>query len=408
MTREMAGQEHNPILTCTRWRSPAQTLILEVRSSPPSNGYASFNVPFEINAGFPSGFRGGVFWNGRSEGELPLFGAATRHIGDEVFKDVAQKALYGKYLGPVADQALNPFLNDVEQNDSERGVCRSVKLATYAPLFKKAWGEPINCTAEVLDKDYKRIAVALAAYQSSSEVNSFSSKRDMALRNEADGAFPLKGLTAKENRGHDLFYNTLLNPKPGLPVTNCALCHSNAVGLDTGVEPLQTYTDFSYHVIGVPANPEIPGYPILNEGLEDHTGVALTVGAQKTPTLRNVDKRVRKGFVKAYTHNGWFKSLESIVHFYNTGALLSTASSFGITRCRGDVTEEVALRLNCWPAPEFPNAPLLALTPIPIGPGLTFTLIGDMGLTAEDEAALVAYLKTFTDYDTPEEPPPYK
>jgi hypothetical protein len=40
------------------------------------------------------------------------------------------------------------------------------------------------------------------------------------------------------------------------------------------------------------------------------------MGKMKVPTLRNVDKRPSAGFVKAYGHNGYFKSLESIVRFY--------------------------------------------------------------------------------------------
>jgi cytochrome c peroxidase len=36
------------------------------------------------------------------------------------------------------------------------------------------------------------------------------------------------------------------------------------------------------------------------------------------PTLRNADRRPSPNFVKAYGHNGYFKSLKGIVHFYNT------------------------------------------------------------------------------------------
>jgi cytochrome c peroxidase len=36
----------------------------------------------------------------------------------------------------------------------------------------------------------------------------------------------------------------------------------------------------------------------------------------KVPTLRNVDKRPSADVVKAYTHNGYFKSLTDIVRFY--------------------------------------------------------------------------------------------
>ena len=41
-------------------------------------------------------------------------------------------------------------------------------------------------------------------------------------------------------------------------------------------------------------------------------------GTFQTSTLRNVDKRPRPDFVKAYMHNGHLKSLKEVVHFYNT------------------------------------------------------------------------------------------
>jgi hypothetical protein len=64
----------------------------------------------------------------------------------------------------------------------------------------------------------------------------------------------------------------------------------------------------------------------------------------KTPTLRNVDKRPRPDFVKAYMHNGYLKSLKEVVHFYNTRDALP--------RCQaGDPGEKV----SCWPAPEHPE-----------------------------------------------------
>lgn len=403
---------------------------------PPMSAYASFSPPFQVSPlpfpNFPTGFLGGVFWNGRSEGADPQVfpNGATVPIGDEVFQDAGGafipglKTAYGKYLGPLAEQAFNPFLNPVEQNQTQLGVCRTVASAAYAPLFEKVWKEPITCE-ERLAVNYKRIAVSLAAYQSSPEVNSFSSKRDIALKRELDGIdvddtpgqFPLKGLTAQENLGHDLFYSTLANPLivNGVPkITNCGLCHANTPPVidistgspivispgDTGVEPEQTYSDNSYHVIGVPPNPEIPGFPVFNEGLKAHTGIDAHLAAQRSPSLRNVDKRPGSGFVKAYTHNGWFKSLESLVHFYNTANVNGvTAASFGITECaEGIATEKDALANNCWPKPEFPNAPLSAIN---IG------LMGDMRLTLEEEAALVAYLKTFTDTATPKQPHPY-
>ncbi|MDJ0869287.1 MAG: hypothetical protein QNK03_24500 [Myxococcota bacterium] len=41
-------------------------------------------------------------------------------------------------------------------------------------------------------------------------------------------------------------------------------------------------------------------------------------GKMKAPTVRNVDARPGKGFPKAFMHNGVFKTLAEVVHFYNT------------------------------------------------------------------------------------------
>lgn len=358
---------------------------------PPSNAYASFIVPFQTCGTGPTGLCGGNFWNGRAEGnDITQFDGATEHIGptDQIFAAGGVLEGYKKYLGPVADQALNPFGNPVEQNIERNEVCQYVESAKYAELFKSVWGVPVNCSSTTeVDNSFKRIAVSIAAYQASDEVNSFSSKRDTALQNDADG-FPLDDFTDQENRGHDLFYATFFRPLPDGKFGNCAICHNDNPA-NNGTEPKQLYSDGSYHNIGTPRNYEIPGSPEPDQGLAGHTGNPAHLGEFKTPTMRNVDKRVDEEFIKAYTHNGWFKSLESIVHFYNTAAVKE--------RCPEDITtEKAALEQNCWPAPEHPDS-----VPPPF-------IIGNFGLTAEDEAAIVAYLKTFTDTVTPLAPQPYK
>jgi cytochrome c peroxidase len=78
------------------------------------------------------------------------------------------------------------------------------------------------------------------------------------------------------------------------------------------------------------------------------------------PTLRNVDRRPTESTVKAFAHNGYFKSLEEIVHFYN------------------------ARDVGSWPAPEVPA-------------NVNTTELGNLGLTAGEEADIVAFLKTLTD-----------
>jgi cytochrome c peroxidase len=96
-------------------------------------------------------------------------------------------------------------------------------------------------------------------------------------------------------------------------------------------------------------------------------------GKMKVPTLRNVDKRPNKLFVKNYAHNGYFKSLKEIVHFYNTRDLLLT--------CPHGSQDE---KTTCWPPAEVPE-------------NVNKEELGDLGLTDEEEDAIVAFLTTLSD-----------
>ena len=49
-------------------------------------------------------------------------------------------------------------------------------------------------------------------------------------------------------------------------------------------------------------------------------------GLFKAPSLRNVDQRPYPGFVRSYMHNGVFKSLEEVVHFYNKRSVATNAA----------------------------------------------------------------------------------
>jgi len=446
---------------------------------PPTNAYASLIQPFQEcdhgGLGAPpfrlQDYCGGNFWSGRAEGNPDGLkvaqDGATKHVGDEVFyKGAVQDASllpYAAYFGATADQALNPMPNVVEQNKQRRDVCLQVEAAAYAPLYEEVWGEPIDCREvdvdvsapdadptpeQEFDISFKRLSLAAGAWQHSKDLNSFSSRRDIAIANEIEdygvATFPLDDFTCMENYGHDLFYgqrgaapvvadrNYDCEPDRD-PATNeiitltgagCAFCHSNeGPAPNDGTAPDELYTAQDYHKIDVPFNPEIPNIcdpdpcdpflqPGVDEGIKSHLDPNIAgypPGFYKTPTIRNVDKRKDEDFIKAYMHNGYFKNLERVVHFYNTAAVgLPTANSFGITRCLEveDPSYEGGLRPmsdkeaeanNCWPAPEF-------ATP---GGAIPF-LLGNLGLTVEDEAALVAYMKTLTDLETAVAPLPYK
>jgi cytochrome c peroxidase len=313
---------------------------------PPSAAYATFSPILQYDEGEEL-FVGGNFWDGRATGE---------GLGN-----------------PAADQALGPFLNPVEQNNASKlVVLEKVASSKYAGLWETVWGEPIAYgTEEEIEENYDRIGLAVAAYEASDEVNPFSSKFDLYLAGEAD-------LTEQEAWGLELF-----NTK-GM----CSACHPSEPGLE-GEPPL--FTDFSFDNLGTPKNPENPFYDMdkvyLDDGLPiNPLGAAWidpglggflatrpewadmaddNLGKHKVPTLRNVDKGPGNGFPKAFMHNGVFKSLEEVVHFYNTR----------------DVED--------WVEPE-------------VAANVNTDELGDLGLTADEEAAIVAFLETLSDgYWTP-------
>ena len=72
-------------------------------------------------------------------------------------------------------------------------------------------------------------------------------------------------------------------------------------------------------------------------------------------------------FVKAYGHNGYFKRLKEIVHFYNTRDV-SGAGWRGMP----------------WPTAEY-------------AANVNTTEVGDLGLTGGEEQAIVAFLKRLSD-----------
>ncbi|MCE5190985.1 MAG: cytochrome C [Actinomycetia bacterium] len=295
---------------------------------PPSAAYAGDSPIF----GKPSDFVGGMFWDGRATGWT---------LGD-----------------PLSEQAMGPFLNPLEQNNPGKwAVVSKVAKSRYACLFVSVWGAD---AFKDTDTAYAYIARSIAAYERSAEVSPFNSRYDTYLRTGT-------GLTAQERNGLALFTGK----------AQCTTCH-------TATGPNPAFTDYSYANIGVPKNPLNPFYSELEfnpagaswidpglggflattaGSMHDYSSdAAANMGMFKVPTLRNVDKRPYPMFVKAYGHNGYFKSLEEVVHFYNTRDLPTAG----------------------WPAPET-------------AANLETGTVGNLGLTPVEEQAIVAFLKTLSD-----------
>jgi cytochrome c peroxidase len=82
-------------------------------------------------------------------------------------------------------------------------------------------------------------------------------------------------------------------------------------------------------------------------------------------------------FQKGFFHNGYFKSLKQVVHFYNTRDKYAYPLTSG--HCPKGTTEKV----DCWPMPEVRN-------------NLDMTS-GNLGLTDKEENQIVAFLQTLSD-----------
>jgi cytochrome c peroxidase len=116
-----------------------------------------------------------------------------------------------------------------------------------------------------------------------------------------------EALSADELEGLRLF----VDPAKG----NCAACHTATTG-PGGRAP--TFTDYSFHALGVPRNPAIPANTdprFFDLGLcgprrSDLHNERQYCGYFKTPTLRNVARR------QFFFHNGRFANLQDVVHFY--------------------------------------------------------------------------------------------
>ena len=320
---------------------------------PPSAAYAT-QSPVLYYDRKEGDFVGGNFWDGRAAGWL---------LGN-----------------PAAEQAQGPFVNPVEHNiRDEKTVVQMVCNADYASLFRQIYGETI-CQNTL--NAYNAIGQAVAAYENSREVNAFTSKYDYYLKNP--GKYPL---TKQELRGLQLFEDG----KKG----NCAACHPSRPD-SRGGPPL--FTDFTYDNLGFPKNSGISWYSMpkeFNPAGADWIDAGLSgflqtvpryaqhaeknLGKHKVPTLRNVDKRPSAEFVKAYGHNGYFKSLKEVVHFYNVRDKLPQCSKL----------TKAAPGINCWPEPE-------------VSKNINTEELGNLGLTEEEEMAIVAFLKTLSDGWSPQ------
>ena len=276
----------------------------------------------------------------RSEGfEFNLAGRNTQAIvntGTQVgfFWDLREQALDHMVLQPIA--------NHIEMgiDEEEYMVAKVEDAAYYKPLFINAFGSE-EVTSE-------RMGIAMAQFIRS--IISYQSKYDIGRSQVNTNLDEFPNFTEEENFGRRLFFTKFpCSTCHGGPNLDGSLTFAQNIGLD------EHYSD-----------PGVIGLMDANTPLN---------GWFKTPSLRNI------ALTGPYMHDGRFGTLEEVVEFYNSGIQYHPQLS-------------QTLRTHS-------NGGLFNLGPV-IDPSLEVQINGTiplrMFMSQSEKNALVAFMRTLTDY----------
>jgi len=243
------------------------------------NSYSSFTPAF--------GFRvlngdidpiGGLFWDGRAD--------------------------------TLAQQAQQPFLATNEMNNKDgASVVAKIAAGPYAKVMIDLYGKDIFKNPTLA---FTRVGEALAAFESTTQFQGFSSRYDDYIAGRVK-------FTPPEDNGMKVF----MDPAKG----NCASCHSMNPKSTKPADNL--FTDFAHYATGVPRNKAIPANanpsyfdlglcgpartrPALSANVPASVSIEKFCGTFKMPSLRNVGER------QVFMHNGVFSNLRDVVSFYAT------------------------------------------------------------------------------------------
>jgi len=200
---------------------------------------------------------------------------------------------------------------------------------------------------------------SIAAFERTELFAPFDSKYDRYLKGEYK-------LTEQEDLGMTLFFSKQF--------TNCNTCHQLN---KSQTHKKETFTNYEYHNIGVPANTALrekngKGKDFIDHGLLENPAVLANNdkaqdGKYRVPTLRNV------AVTAPYMHNGIFKDLKTVVLFYD---------KYNSRSKKRTINPETG---KTWAEPEV--ADTISLKELKTGPALKMKRIN----------ALVAFMETLTD-----------
>ncbi|MCP3689553.1 MAG: c-type cytochrome [Gammaproteobacteria bacterium] len=269
---------------------------------------------------------------------IPEFGFRSNNRGGGSF--FGGQFLDGR-VNTLEEQAQLPFLGELEMNmDSEEAVVNQVAVSDYADEFTAYFGAN---ALDSVESAYDQIAEAIAEFERSDFFSPFNSRFD-------DVAAGSDVFSVAEQNGRELFSGK----------ANCNRCHES-----NGRGP-ELFSDFSFRNIGVPANPNNPfltldasfnpdGTNFVDLGLGAVLDDSSENGKFKTPTLRNI------ALTAPYMHNGVFNTLTEVVEFYNRRDVDNIAP---------EVNENIDNTDN----------------------------MGNLGLTNDEVADLVAFMQTLSDH----------
>jgi cytochrome c peroxidase len=251
---------------------------------------------------------------------------------------------YDGRTNSLTEQAIKPMLNPAEMNNkSIHEIAEKIKTTPYFSEIVALYGDSST------DNDIMNNVVdALSVYETSKEVNSFTSKFDYYSKQ-------LVAFTEDEKKGLDLFAGK----------AKCAQCHVLDADPNTGKV---LFTDFSYDNLGIPKNNSNPFYnqsvsinPLGSNYIDLGIGAIVNQeqhnGKFKVPSLRNV------AVSGPYYHNGAIKTLKEAIHFYNVRDLSTSG----------------------FEAPEYNK-------------NVNNTELGDLKLTEIEEKQIEKFLETLTDH----------
>jgi cytochrome c peroxidase len=263
-------------------------------------------------------------------------------------------------------QASGPLLDPREMDGGgiER-VVEKLRHAPYTESFTGLFGENIFQNPQML---LSEAMFAVARYQiEEPDFHPYTSKFDYWLEGKAR-------LTDSEMRGYRLFND----PEKA----NCGGCHISQPSLD-GLPPL--FTDHQYEALGAPRNAaladnkDIKYFDLgvcgpIRTNIADQTQYC---GMFLTPTLRNTARR------HAFFHNGVFQTLQQVLDFYNF---------------RDTNPEKIYPRAADGTVQKFNDIPVQYQANVDVSdPPFNRHLGETPAMTAQDEADIIAFLKTLND-----------